>query len=74
MAKVFGARIVCVVCGAQPWPDDPAIPERFDLMRFDANGWPSESPNPGEWRCGAHYPPRRPKFHKTAELGSAEGA
>ena len=47
----FGARIICVVCGAMPWPDHPGIPKRFDLRRFDHRGRPSESPARG--LCGA---------------------
>jgi hypothetical protein len=42
--KVFGARIVCVVCGAQLFADpESGFRESFDLLRID-----------GEWRCELH--------------------
>jgi hypothetical protein len=52
--KTFGARILCSVCSAQPWPSDPAVRETFSLLRLGPNGRPADSPAPGEWRCEAH--------------------
>jgi hypothetical protein len=46
-AKVYGAGIKCSVCGAEPWPDDPAkTRESFDLLKID-----------GVWLCERCRPP-----------------
>jgi hypothetical protein len=57
--KMFGAKIYCAICSAQPYPDDPSIRETFDLRRFGPNGAPTASPAEGEWRCSEHFPPRQ---------------
>jgi hypothetical protein len=44
--KIFGAGIKCVVCDAQPFPDDPAVRETFDLLKID-----------GAWLCELHRAP-----------------
>jgi hypothetical protein len=41
--KTFGAGIFCTKCSAQPWPDDPAIRESFDLLDTSEG-----------WRCELH--------------------
>lgn len=52
MTKIFGANIVCRVCGAQPYPCCELVRETFDLVRVNpATGRPSEI---GEWRCERH--------------------
>lgn len=51
--KTRGANIFCSVCRAEPWPDDPAIHETFDLRLVN-----------GEWRCEQHRdraPKRAPR-------------
>jgi hypothetical protein len=58
MTKIYGAFIKCVVCGSEPFADDPAK-ESFDLVRFGPNGAPAASPAPGSWFCERHTPPRR---------------
>ena len=45
--KIYGANIRCSVCGAQPWPSDPAVRETFDLRRVDDG-----------WFCELHRPPK----------------
>jgi hypothetical protein len=54
VATFFGARILCVVCGARPYPDEPGVRETFDLLRIGPDGKPSESPKP--WYCEEHRP------------------
>ena len=73
--KTYGANIVCCVCGAQPYPDGPTIEERFDLMRLDDAGRPSESPNAGQWFCGLHYLARTPRkaYPKAEAVGEKGG-
>jgi hypothetical protein len=44
--KIYGANIFCNVCHAEPWPDDPAVRETFDLIRVKEG-----------WRCEAHRSP-----------------
>jgi hypothetical protein len=61
MTKTYGANIRCCICGAEPWPDNPATRECFDLGRFGPDGRPAESPTVGEWRCDEHRPERLPK-------------
>jgi hypothetical protein len=46
MTKTYGAGIRCAICDAQPWPDDPAIRESFNLTRSDDG-----------WRCELHALP-----------------
>lgn len=46
--KSRGANIFCSVCHAEPWPDDPAIRETFDLQRVDDG-----------WFCELHRAPRK---------------
>lgn len=51
--KTRGANIFCLVCHAEPWPDDPAIRETFDLRLVN-----------GGWRCEQHrdrVPKRAPR-------------
>jgi hypothetical protein len=57
--KTYGAFIRCSICGSQPFPDDPATRESFDLRRFGPSGAPAASPAEGEWRCERHFPPRQ---------------
>jgi hypothetical protein len=57
--KTRGANIACAVCGAEPYPDDPAIRETFELRRYGPDGKIAEGPKPGEWRCSQHIPERR---------------
>ena len=45
--KIYGANIRCSVCGAEPWPSDPAVRETFDLRRVDDG-----------WFCELHRPPK----------------
>ena len=52
--KTSDAFIHCAVCGALPWPSDPAIRETFSLLRLGPNGHPADSPSEGEWRCEQH--------------------
>jgi hypothetical protein len=54
--KSYGADIRCVVCGAMPYPTDPAVRECFELRRFNAAGEISESPAVGSWYCLEHAP------------------
>lgn len=73
--KTYAANIRCSACGAEPWPDGPAVRESFNLRRFGANGHPAESPSPGEWRCELHFPaPGQPSAAKprVARIASAE--
>jgi hypothetical protein len=62
MPKVYGARIYCRVCHAEPWPDDPATTrETFDLLRVD-----------GDWLCEEHRTPKTvPKKSTRAPAGEA---
>lgn len=45
MTKTYGANIRCSVCGGEPWPDDPATRERFDLTRV-GDAWFCEKDRP----------------------------
>jgi hypothetical protein len=56
MVKIRGADIRCVVCGAEPWPDDPGVRETFDLIKLDAKDRPTGG-DEGRWVCEA-CPPR----------------
>jgi hypothetical protein len=57
--KIFGAGIVCIVCGAQPYPCCELVRQDFDLHRFNLNGVLSASPKKGFWYCREHSPKRR---------------
>jgi hypothetical protein len=65
--KTFGAGIFCIVCGAQPYPCCELVREDFDLNRFNPNGVPSKTPNPGFWYCREHSPKRRREASVTKE-------
>jgi hypothetical protein len=56
--KTYGANIRCVICGKEPFATDPAL-ECFELRRFNAAGEISASPEPGEWFCPEHAPPKQ---------------
>jgi hypothetical protein len=63
--KTYGANIRCSACGAQPWPDNFATRESFNLRRFGPHGYAAETPSPGEWRCELHFPaPGQPSAAK----------
>lgn len=50
----MAANIVCVVCGARPYPP-PGFREDFDLMKLDtATGQPAEG-DAGKWYCSRHF-------------------
>jgi hypothetical protein len=55
MTKTYGAFIRCVICGKEPFADDPAL-ECHELRRFAPNGEFSDSPALGDWYCPAHAP------------------
>jgi hypothetical protein len=48
--KSFGANIFCGVCAAQPFPDNPAIRESFNLTRIG-----------DDWFCEQHRPSTKEK-------------
>ena len=54
-SKVEGARIVCCVCGARPFPEI-SLPEvvrsGFDLVKLDGQGRPSDQ---GRGFCSRHF-------------------
>jgi hypothetical protein len=64
---MLGARVLCIVCAAMPFPCCGEVREDFTLRRFDALGRPSESPEKGLWACELHQPrllapkPRSPR-------------
>ena len=60
MTKSYGANIRCAFpgCGAEPHPSDPNIRETFSLTRLGPDGYPSNDPTIGEWRCEMHPIPR----------------
>jgi hypothetical protein len=53
--KTRGANIRCVICGAEPWPDDPGVRETLDLIKLDAKDKPTGGE--GRWVC-ERCPPR----------------
>jgi hypothetical protein len=57
---VYGARIICSVCGARPWPDSPSDRETFDLRLVDDN-----------WFCELHRPPRRARVARSVPKPTA---
>ena len=60
MTKSYGSNIRCAFpgCGAEPHPSDPNIRETFSLTRLGPDGYPSNDPTIGEWRCEMHPIPR----------------
>jgi hypothetical protein len=52
----LGARVVCIVCAAMPFPCCEEVWGDFTLRRFDDLGRPSESPEKGLWACERHRP------------------
>jgi hypothetical protein len=66
--KSRGADIRCVICGREPFADDPAL-ECHELRRFGPDGGFADSPKAGEWRCPEHAP-AKPKRAARAVRGS----
>ena len=58
--KTRGANIHCSICSAQPFPDDPAIRESFDLLRADGDWFTRASP-PGQ---------KGPRMQRVASVAS----
>jgi hypothetical protein len=58
--KVYGPGIFCSECHAEPFPDDPAVRETFDLMRGAD----------GEWRCELHRAPEDKRVAAEADQPS----
>jgi hypothetical protein len=57
--KTRGANIHCSICSAQPFPDDPAIRESFDLLRAD-----------GDWFCELQRPAKKVRMQRVASVAS----
>ena len=63
----YGANIRCSVCGAMPYPTDPAVRECFDLRRVNSAGEFSASPAPGVWLCPEHAPTKQPTARRAIQ-------
>jgi hypothetical protein len=59
--KTFGANIFCSVCQAQPYPDNPAIRETFNLTRVG-----------DDWFCEEHRPPKAKRAPRVTAATPAE--
>lgn len=68
---ILGARILCFVCAAMPFPCCEEVRQDFTLRRFDDLGRPAESPAKGLWSCGLHTPQRsapKPRVARVAPV------
>lgn len=69
---VLGASIICVTCGAMPFPCCERVQQDFTLCRFDALGCPSQSPEKGLWACERHRPQLSGPAPRIARIGPTE--